>query len=115
MQVKEKVERSKIQVRSQVDGFDRELGKKIEGPVSEEEEVISVHRFETEPAKVTVDYGLTLNLGNYESARIGVAVSIPCYVEEVDRTYEKATDWAAKRIMQERDDIIDSLKDSKRF
>ncbi len=51
---------------------------------SESSESIAVHRFETSPAEVTVDYSLTVNLGNYESAKIGVIVTVPCYKEEID-------------------------------
>lgn len=104
------VARSQVLVKSQITEFDKELGQKVEGPPNETEEVISVHKFVTEPAKVTVDYGLTLNLGNYESARIGVAVSIPCYKEEIEEAHVVATKWAEEKIMQERDDILSSLK-----
>lgn len=109
------VNRSQVLVKSQVSGFNRELGQKVEGPVSEEEEVLEVHQFVTEPAKVVVDYGLTLNLGNYESARIGVAVTIPCYKEEIEKAYKVATDWAESKIMEERETILRSLRDSKSF
>lgn len=70
---------------------------------SEAEDVIAVHKFETEPAKVTVDYALTINLGNYESAKIGVSVTIPCYMEEINSAYEFAQSWAEERLAKERD------------
>jgi hypothetical protein len=38
------------------------------GPPTETNETIEVHRFVVEPAKIQVGRGLTLNLGNYESA-----------------------------------------------
>ena len=47
-------------------------------PPTGEEDVVAVHKFETEPATVSVDYALTMNLGNYESARISVSVTVPC-------------------------------------
>ena len=71
------------------------------------EDVISVHKFETEPAKVTVDYALTINLGNFESAKIGVSVSVPCYVAEIDKAYEFAQAWAEERLSREREMITD--------
>jgi hypothetical protein len=72
---------------------------------SESEDVVAVHKFLTEPAKVSVDYALTINLGNFESAKIGVSVTVPCYVEEVDRAYEFAQAWAEERLTRERDMI----------
>ena len=77
------------------------------GPVtgSESEDVIAIHKFETEPAKVTVDYALTINLGNFESAKIGVSVTVPCYAEELSQAYEFAQAWAEERLTRERDMI----------
>ena len=42
------------------------------------------------PAVVTAKYGLTLNLGNYKSARIDAGVSIPCFHEEVRDAFIEA-------------------------
>ena len=70
-----------------------------------ESEEISVHEFETEPATVVVDHGLTINLGNYESARLSVAIRVPCYAEEVDAAYAWAKDWVESRIREEVDKI----------
>jgi hypothetical protein len=74
-------------------------------PGEGEEEVIAVHKFETEPAHVSVDYALTLNLGNYESAKLSVSVTVPCYKEEIDAAYEFASTWAEERIKQERNKV----------
>jgi hypothetical protein len=71
----------------------------------ENEEVLEVHRFVTEPAKVGLEYGITLNLGGYESARVSVLVQMPCYREEVDAAYDHAKQWAEKRIKSEIDEI----------
>ena len=56
---------------------------------------LSVRKFLVEPAYVRVSVGQTINLGDYESQRIDVAVSIPCYAEEVDVALEQAADKAA--------------------
>jgi hypothetical protein len=71
-----------------------------------DEGIIAVHRFETEPANVSVDYSLTMNLGNFESARISVSVQIPCYREEIDDAYEFASAWVEQRIGEERNKIV---------
>lgn len=65
------------------------------------DEVIEVTKFETEPAKVRVGFGLTINLGNYESARLDVSVEVPCYKEQVDDAYTAAKDWVEQRVQQE--------------
>lgn len=49
-----------------------------------EEQPLEVRQFFTEPAKVRAEASRTINLGNYESIRIAVAVEMPCYVEEVE-------------------------------
>jgi hypothetical protein len=64
-------------------------------------ETIEVTKFETEPAKVRVGFGLTINLGNYESARLDVSVEVPCYKEQVDDAYDKAKVWVEERVQQE--------------
>lgn len=63
---------------------------KEEVSVTETQERLSVPNFNNLPtARVTVSGHMTKNLGNYESARIGVEVSLPCYPveEEVVRVY----------------------------
>lgn len=65
------------------------------------DETIEVTKFETEPAKVRVGFGLTINLGNYESARLDVSVEVPCYKEQVDEAYDQAKDWVEGRVTKE--------------
>jgi hypothetical protein len=72
-----------------------------DGPVDGKEEVIAVHKFLTEPTRVTVDAGLTINLGNYETARIRVGISVPCYREEADAAYDQAYGWVTDRVEEE--------------
>ncbi len=64
-------------------------------------EQLKVGLFVTEPAKVSVSQGLTLNLGNYESARIEVSIAVPCYREEVDDAYRYAISWVEDRLSTE--------------
>ena len=65
------------------------------------EEVLDVRVFETEPALVGVEYGLTLNLGNLNSGKISISAVVPCYTEEMDEAYDFASKWVAKRIEKE--------------
>lgn len=81
-------------------------------PPSGEEDIIAIHQFVTEPAIVGANIGLTLNLGNYNAARIDVFVKVPCYKEEIDEAYEFAQAWAEERIKKERDLIVGDRGDN---
>lgn len=83
-------------------------GKEVSSTQDEEE--IEIHQFITEPAKVTLTMGVTLNLGNYEGARIDVGITVPCYKEEVDQAHADALKWVETRIVKE----IDQLRDHTR-
>ena len=65
------------------------------------DEKLEVRTFVTAPASVEIGYGLTLNIGNYESARIDVKLSVPCYREEADEAFAFARKWAEERVQQE--------------
>lgn len=62
------------------------------GNESNNEENLEVQVFAVEPAEITASLGLTINLGNYESARCDAGVTLPTYVEEIPEAYKKA--WA---------------------
>jgi len=70
-------------------------------PEEVSEEILEVRQYVVEPARVDLNLGLTINLGNFESARVDVGVSLPCYSEEVDATYERAKEWAGARLQHE--------------
>lgn len=64
-------------------------------------EVVEVRDFKAKPAVVKRHYGVTLNLGNYESARIEVGVEVPCYMEDVELADEWAKKWCEDRLRAE--------------
>lgn len=68
-------------------------GKKIEGDVTDYDEKIRVPAFHGPTALVTVKGGLTKNMGNFNSLRVDVSVSVPCYPEssEIERAYDFAS------------------------
>ena len=82
-------------------------GEETEDPPKEE--TIAVHKFQTEPAAVNLSFGLTLNLGNYESARLDVGGKFPCYKEEWDDTFE----WAKAKIEERVADEVADIKENK--
>jgi len=63
------------------------------------------HKFETEPAVVSVELGVTLNLGNFESCRITVGLKAPCYVEQVDDAYKTALAWVSECLAEQASEI----------
>ena len=75
----------------------RFLHKGEEYKSSSKDEVVLTHKFEGPVAKVTRGYGLTMNLGNYESARFDVVLQMPCYPEDIDAADEFAKRWVEQR------------------
>jgi hypothetical protein len=47
---------------------------------------------------ITVGGGRTLNLGNYESARVDVSVTVPCDPDSLNDAYEYGSDWVSDKI-----------------
>ena len=66
-----------------------------------EQEKLEIRKFEVEPAYVNVKYGLTISLGDYESARCDAGVSLPCYVEEIEDAYKVAWKMAEEEIQKQ--------------
>jgi hypothetical protein len=81
------------------------------GVVSEDvasEDIIAIHRFETNPAHVEVGMALTMNLGNFESAKLSVSVMVPCYKEEIEEAYKFVERFVTDRVAAERDVVVAS-------
>ena len=100
----------KARASSKTDGYEwvvktveRLLPDKTRELVSEDasDRIIRVGLFKTEPARVVVQKGLTVNLGNFESARFTVGFEAPCYIEEVTEIEKALNDLVEKRIQQE--------------
>jgi hypothetical protein len=79
--------------------------KRKEGVPQVEDQTLVVHRFITEPTRIDARVGITLNLGNFEFARIDVGVVVPCYKEEMDDAFVWARDWATERLKSEIDSV----------
>lgn len=73
--------------------------------INDDPEEISVKTFSTVPAQVGVNNRMTINLGDYESAQVGVSVTLPCYVEEIEDAYAYASKFAEARMAEEVNDI----------
>lgn len=60
------------------------------GIEDEKRKVISVRKFVTDPAYVRVSAGVTKSTGEkFEFLRIDVAISVPCYVEEIEKVQRR--------------------------
>ena len=90
--------------------FKLQSGEAEASPISE---TIEVTKFDTEPAKVHVGFGLTINLGNYESARLDVSIEVPCYKEQADDAYVAAKAWVEARVQEEVAEIKSGTAKSK--
>jgi hypothetical protein len=66
---------------------------------------VSIQRFVTTPAEVLYEAGGTINMGNYESARVTVGIRVPCYREEIESAYVIAKDWVEKKLEAEVSEI----------
>lgn len=47
---------------------------------------------------ITVEGGRVLNLGNYETARVGVTITVPCSPDTLNEAYAYATGWVSEKI-----------------
>jgi hypothetical protein len=47
---------------------------------------------------IEVGGGMTINLGNFESTRIDVRLTVPCTKDDLEEAYEFATNWVGEKI-----------------
>lgn len=59
--------------------------------------------FESDPAYVRVSHGVTKSIGDYESLRIDVAITVPCYLEMIEDTAKDAGETVAVMMEDELD------------
>lgn len=71
------------------------------GGAQGETEVVVPGTFESNGMEVTIEGGSTINLGNYESARIGVSIKVPCSPSTLNEAYEWGLSWVGERITSE--------------
>lgn len=71
-------------------------GKEIAGTVSESK---TLHPgVFSNGMTITVEGGRVLNLGNYETARVGVTLTVPCTKDTLEEAYDYATNWVSEKI-----------------
>jgi methyl coenzyme M reductase subunit C-like uncharacterized protein (methanogenesis marker protein 7) len=55
------------------------------------------------PASVMVAGKITRNLGDFNSAQVGVSIAMPCIADEerIERAYQRCTEWVEEKITLE--------------
>lgn len=89
----------------------------VEELIRDEESIIDEGFFEKNPPRVWMDYSVTKNLGNYESLKFNVGISVPVgqklpeeLTSQIMETYEYASDKIGVVIEKELAATIDLLK-----
>lgn len=66
-----------------------------------DQEYIRIRPFITDVCRINVELSRTINLGNYESAKVSVGINMPCYVEEAIDVYHRVLSKAEELITVE--------------
>jgi len=61
-------------------------------------------------ARVRYAVGMTLNLGDYQSARVDVGIELPADVDKTDEVYEQAVEFCNDRLMEEVENLYQLKK-----
>ncbi len=101
----ERIRRTRKEVDSTVESLLTVMSSGV-GVEEEKRKVIEVRRFATEPAYVRVNAGVTKNLGNYESLRVDVSLTVPCYAEELGKVQKRVASLVADMLDEEVDQYL---------
>lgn len=52
-------------------------------------------------ARVKYSIGMTINLGNYQSAKVEIGVEFPGHITEIDNIYDEAGEFCDTRLIEE--------------
>lgn len=76
------------------------LIKGTEYDVHSAEEVVHKGVFTKKNTGMKIEFagGRTINLGNYESARVDVRITVPCDPEALEEAYQFASEWVSEKI-----------------
>lgn len=70
-----------------------------DGAVKESTENVGpVKMFEDPPCNVGMTAAMTINLGDYNSAKVQVSLHVPCKHEEIDETFDFAKEWVETKV-----------------
>jgi hypothetical protein len=81
--------------------------KNPDGSVQEEKEKIGEPILATAPmCNVGVGSGVTINLGDYNSAKLDVRINIPCEHSEIDEVFEFGKNWVDQKLQGMVDEVL---------
>jgi len=81
---------------------------------SDEDRKVEVRTFEGIPtATVSFRAGLKKNLGDFNSADVGVTVTVPAYLEEIDDAIEYAREKVDETLALALNEFVEILKEKK--
>lgn len=82
-----------------------------DGSLEETKEVIKGQMFDGPTANVGMSIALTKNLGNYESLKITVSLSMPSNPDEasISNTFTEVKSWVDEKINMLNQEVIDQL------
>jgi hypothetical protein len=58
--------------------------------------------------------GVTVNMGDFESARVDVWVTLPCKPDGLDATFKKCKDWTQQKLNDEVLQLVEARKEKKK-
>lgn len=73
-----------------------------EALTEDDDRALKIRKFITTPAKVSLNVGGTFPTEiQYEQVKVSINITLPCYKEEIDETYDFAKRWALTRLHKE--------------
>lgn len=79
-----------------------------EKSVVQTNEVVSQTVFSEPTCNVGVQAGMTINVGNYNSVKVGVTLNMPCLEKDIDATFDKASQWVDAKMNKLQDAVLES-------
>lgn len=87
----------------------RERGEDIGG--DEANALISINEFTTEPARVGISKTLPIQFARFLIGKVDVTISMPCYVEEIEKARETVVEMVDDFLREEVSTFPDLLKE----
>jgi len=81
--------------------------------IKQEEEYLPTDPIEN-PAWIGVSAGATVNMKDFNSARVNISITYPCDPKNVDEIYPKLKDWVDKRVGAEVQELRESVPKNKK-
>lgn len=63
----------------------------------------------TDGTRVTLSMGHTKNIGNFESVKVEVGVTIPCTMQGMDKAYKIANNWCDLKLTELINEVEEAL------